>query len=409
MNRSAHPRCRHRSRGVSLPGRHGGGFSLVELMVSIVIGLLALGFATRLVVSTEGSKQAALGGSESMQNGVLALFSIEHELAEAGWGLNDPLLNGCDTVFYDANNYALLTASRGAGTVSPLAAVVIQSNSGGADVISINSGSSFSNTGMVRLTSTYANGSSAIDIDRSPYGFNGSDSVLAGGDVIVVAPEAPGAARCALGQVSGTVEPATPGGQNRLLIASGGVNRFNNGSLGVSYDTNTGGRIFNLGPSSNLSFHTWSLSQGFLQLRATNLAGTAQAPAAVTDNIVALKAEYGLDRRSAVLFNPEQGMQVDTWSGTMLDADGDGTAGSAGDYARIAAVRVAVVARSRNPEKPNASGVCSATAATPYTVFGGSVSVPLAVSGDTVDWKCYRYRTFETIVPIRNLAWRPTS
>jgi type IV pilus assembly protein PilW len=391
-------------------GRRVRGFSLIELMVSIVIGLLALGFATRLVVNGESNKQAAVGGSDAMQNGVLALFSIERELSQAGWGMNDPLINGCDTNFYDLNGYALLSAARGSATVTPLAPVVIQSVSGGSDVLSINSGTSFSNTGMVKLSGSYASGTPSIDIDRSPYGFNGTDTVVAGGDVIVVAPEAAGSARCAIAQVSSTVEPSTPGGQNQIKIASGGANRYNQGSLGVTYSAlTTGGRVFNLGPSSNLSFHTWSLNGGFLQLRATNLAGTTLNPATVTDNIVAIKAQYGLDRRSGALFNPETGMQIDTWSGTMIDADGDGVAGSAGDYARIAAVRVAVVARSRNPEKPNAAGVCTATADAPFTVFDGSVSVPLAVTGDPVDWKCYRYRSFEAIVPLRNSAWRPTA
>lgn len=388
--------------------RRARGFSLVELLVSVVIGLLALGFATRMVVGSEKSKQAATSGADSMQNGVLALFSIERELAQAGWGLNDPLINGCDTVFYDANGYVLPTASRGGNIISPLAPVVIQSSSSGSDVLSINAGSSFSNTGMARLSGSYASGTAAINIDRVPYGFSGTDVIVAGGDVIVMTPEAAGSARCAMAQVSAAVAPGGAGAQNQLLIASGGANRYNSGSLGVSYTPTTGGRIFNLGPASNLAFHTWSVSQGFLQLRATNLAGSTQQPATVTDNIVALKAQYGFDRRAPALFLPEQGMQVDTWSSTMIDADNDGTAGSAGDYARVAAVRIAVVARSRNPEKPNAAGVCSATPSTAYTVFGGSVSVPLSVTGDTVTWNCYRYRSFETIVPIRNAAWRPT-
>lgn len=385
--------------------RRAAGLSLVELLVSVVIGLVALGLATRLVVSSETNKQAALGGSDAMQNGMVALFSIERELLQAGWGMNDPLLNGCDTVFSDTNGYTLLTASRGAATVRPLTAVVIQSNAGASDVLSINSGSDFSNTGMSRLSGGYAAGTT-LEIDRSPYGFNGTDTVVAGGDVIVVAPEAVGTARCAVGQVSSVVEAAANGALNKLMIASGGANRFNNGNLGVAYTTATGGRIFNLGPASNLSFHTWSQSQGFLQLRATNLAGSSTAASTVTDNIVAIKAQYGLDRRAT--FTPQTGMEVTTWSGTMLDADSDGVAGSAGDYARVAAVRVAVVARSRNPEKPNASGVCTATPSTAYTVFGGSVTVGLAVTGDTIDWKCYRYRTFESVVPLRNSAWRPT-
>jgi type IV pilus assembly protein PilW len=35
------------------------------------------------------------------------------------------------------------------------------------------------------------------------------------------------------------------------------------------------------------------------------------------------------------------------------------------------------------------------------------VKVKLGVPGDTVDWRCYRYRVFETIVPLRNFVWRP--
>lgn len=390
--------------------RRANGFSIVELMVSIVIGLLALGFATRLVVNGEINKQAAVGGSDSMQNGMLALFSIERELAQAGWGLNDPLIVGCDTVFSDTSNYTMLTAPRGGATVTPLAAAVIQSNSSAPDVLSINSGTSMSNTGMARVAANYVPGTAAVVIDRPPYGFNGTATVLAGGDVIVVAPELAGSSRCSLAQVSQVVAPAAPG-QNQLLIAAGGNNRFNSGSLGVAF-TNLQARLFNLGPASQLSFHTWSVDRGFLQLRASNLAGATAAAVAVTDNIVSFKAQYGLDRRSGGLFTPELGMQVTTWSGTMLDADGDGVAGSAGDYQRIAAVRIAVVARSRAPERPNASGVCTATPALP-TVFAndtvfGNVSVTVAVPGDTVDWRCYRYRSFETIMPIRNAAWRPT-
>ena len=383
--------------------RRAHGFSLVELMVSIVIGLLALGFATRLVVNGEVTKQAAVAGSDSMQNGMLALFSIERELSQAGWGLNDPLIVGCDTVFSDTSHYDMLTPGA-AGTAKPLAAVVIQSNGLASDVLSINSGTSMSNTGMARVASNYVSGAS-IDIDRPPYGFNGTDTLLSGGDVIVVAPEMAGSSKCALAQVAQVVAPAS--GQNKLLITADGNNRFNSGNLGVAF-SNLQARLFNLGPASALSFHTWSVDRGFLQLRASNLAGATASAVAVTDNIVALKAQYGLDTRGGALFTPELGMQVSTWSGAMLDADGDGTVAGPGDYQRIAAVRIAVVARSRAPERPNASGVCSATAS-PFKVFGNSVAVTVAVAADTVDWQCYRYRSFEITVPIRNSAWRPTA
>ena len=390
----------------SFQGRRSGGFSLIELMVSVVIGLIALGLATRLVVSSESNKQAAMGSSDSMQNGVLALFSIERELNQAGWGLNDPMIAGCDTVFNDTTpggGYAMLGASRGGAAVTPLASVVI-SNGGttGSDLLSINAGSSMSNAGSVGLAKPYAGGSQLV-VDRVAYGFNGTATVPAGGDVIVVAPEAAGTQKCSLAMVSSSV----PGADNLLMIASGGANRFNTGSLSVGYSA-PGTRVFNLGPAANLSFHTWAVSNGgFLTLRATNLAGTQTTGQAVTDNIVGLKAQYGLDTRVGAAFTPELGMNVSTWSNTMTDANGDGVAGSAGDYTRIAAVRVAVLARGRNPEKPNQSGVCTTTTVVP-TAFNGAVVMPKAVTGDSIDWKCYRYRVFETIVPVRNSGWRPT-
>jgi type IV pilus assembly protein PilW len=104
------------------------------------------------------------------------------------------------------------------------------------------------------------------------------------------------------------------------------------------------------------------------------------------------------------------------WSGPMIDADGDGVVGGPGDFARVAAVRLAVVARSKNPEKINPkTGVCAATkvlptvfnSASPATTAAVPMQVNVAVAGDAIDWKCYHYRVFETIVTMRNLEWRP--
>lgn len=387
----------------SFLSRRENGFSIVELMVSIVIGMLALMFATRLIANAETSKQSSLGGSDSMQNGMLALFSITHDAAQAGWGLNDALITGCNTVFTDTGGFALAPAARGGVPVTPLAAALITSNAGGSDQISFYSGTSMSGTGNLRILSNYVAGTT-LNVDRSPYGFSN-------GDVIVAAPETLGA-NCALAQVSGV---ALVSGQNQVLIAAGGANRFNSGSLGATF---TGGqaRLFNLGRAGTLSLHTWSVQNGFLQLRATDLAGAGAAPATVVDNVVAIKAQYGLDTRVGGAFTPSSGMQITLWSGTMIDADSDAVAGSAGDYQRIAAVRVAVVARSKSPEKADASGSCTATTALPVVfssaepagVAAAPITVTVAVAGDTVDWRCYRYRVFETIAPVRNAGWRPT-
>jgi type IV pilus assembly protein PilW len=99
----------------------------------------------------------------------------------------------------------------------------------------------------------------------------------------------------------------------------------------------------------------------------------------------------------------------------MIDADGDTVAGNPGDWQRIAAVRLAVVARSKNPERPAPGRDCSATTGKPKAYVlpapagatAAALDVDVAVAGDPVDWHCYRYRVFETVVPFRNASWRP--
>ncbi len=378
------------------------GFSLVELLVSVVVGLLAVMFATRLMLGGEQNRSAAVGGSDAMQNGMLALFSIQNDAAQAGWGLNDDLLNGCNTLMADTEGFALAGATRAGAAITPLTAAVIVNGGTRSDTLTLYSGSGPAGVGSVRLYQNYAGGATIGTDTQKPFAFNQ-------GDVIVVAPE-PAGGNCSLAQLS-----AEPADQN-LAIASGNALRFNSGALAVAAYTAGQARVFNLGRATKLSFHTWSVSNGVLLLRATDLAGTSRTPQSVINNVVAIKAQYGFDTRAAATFDPKQGMQVTQWSNTMIDADGDAVVGDPGDFQRVAALRIAVVARSGMPEKPAAGGsTCAATTAA-QTVFGSAapagvaavpVSVALDAAGETVSWTCYRYRTFETIVPLRNAGWRP--
>jgi type IV pilus assembly protein PilW len=392
--------------------RRAAGFSLVELMVSVVVGLLALAFATRMIVGSEQNKAAALGGSDAMQNGMLALFSIDDDISQAGFGLNDPIAVGCDTVFADVQGYVLAAATRGGVAVRPAGAAVIVPGAaiagapGGTapDTISLYSGSSLAGTATVRLSADYASGTQ-LNIDRVAYGF-------AQRDVILVAPETPGG-KCALAQISN--DPTVPTTPQTIRIAPGTAYRYNSGGLGSTFKANQA-RVFNLGPDAGLALHTWSVADGFLQLRSTNLSGAAATPATVIDNVVSIKAQYGFDTRAPLSFLPEAGMQIGQWSSAMIDADGDGVVGGAGDYQRVAALRIAVIARSKAIERAPATGCTTTTAlpvvfasAQPQGIAAVPVAVNVIVAGDPVDWKCYRYRVFETIVPLRNSGWRPTA
>ena len=67
------------------------------------------------------------------------------------------------------------------------------------------------------------------------------------------------------------------------------------------------------------------------------------------------------------------------------------------DREEARALRIGLVTRSPQPEKPNAAGECEATTALPE-LFGETIAP------DVDDWSCFRYRTVIAAVPLRNLV-----
>lgn len=120
----------------------------------------------------------------------------------------------------------------------------------------------------------------------------------------------------------------------------------------------------------------------------------------IADGIVLLKTEYGDDT------DGDGGINNNEWS---QDPPANVMA--------VYAVRVAVVARSAQPEKPPAACVpavvpCPCNTTTVFPTWIASATFPLDLSANTGlavgdDWKCYRYKAFETTVPLRNVIWRP--
>jgi type IV pilus assembly protein PilW len=82
------------------------------------------------------------------------------------------------------------------------------------------------------------------------------------------------------------------------------------------------------------------------------------------------------------------------------------------DRNRIKAVRVAIVARNGLQEKANVDGstVCSSLTSTGPTgicAWAGTANSPAPVIdlSNDANWQKYRYRVYETIIPIRNMIW----
>jgi type IV pilus assembly protein PilW len=106
----------------------------------------------------------------------------------------------------------------------------------------------------------------------------------------------------------------------------------------------------------------------------------------VAAGVVQLQAQYGRDTNNDGA--------VDVWDET--------TPAAANDWAGVVAVRLGLVARSAQAERPDASGACTTTTAFPTWAAG-----PFDLSA-RADWSCFRYRVFEATVSLRNMIWRPT-
>ncbi|MDP2247591.1 MAG: PilW family protein, partial [Nitrosomonadales bacterium] len=142
-----------------------------------------------------------------------------------------------------------------------------------------------------------------------------------------------------------------------------------------------------------------------LQTFTGNLAANQNVP--LVDEIVALQAQYGVSASAGSNRVTEWKDATGDWAPANLAANVD-------RRNRIKAVRIAVVARNGLREKEIVSNTC--------TTFRGVVNNgPCAWNDEGYDdapkidlsplyaeaseWQYYRYRSFETIVPLRNMLW----
>jgi type IV pilus assembly protein PilW len=113
------------------------------------------------------------------------------------------------------------------------------------------------------------------------------------------------------------------------------------------------------------------------------LEGDAQA--VLARNVVAFRVQYGIAAAGSAALSD--------W----VDATGDFASLDATEIRRVRALRVGVVTRSPQREKPDADGNCDATPAMPVLMGADTTS-------DVTDWQCYRHRSSVNVVPLQNFV-----
>ncbi|MBI4989121.1 MAG: PilW family protein [Rhodocyclales bacterium] len=385
------------------------GLSLIELMIAMVIGLITILVVTQFAITFQAQKRSTVGAAESMDEGAVALYTLRREIMGAGYGIIDPDLTACRIQAHEARPDTPLTARDFNFSIYP---VLINQGVGSApDTITVN----YSNSPMLASATILIQDFPGDEMTNlkltSRYGFNP-------GDVIVLA-DSPKRANidptiaprdCSMYQVTAlptaadevdTVEHRYANYTN--LTGATVPSRFNKaGGLGITvggvvqagakFEANKT-KVFNLGPNPISNAYT---VQDNRLIFTEGLSGTTTV---LLDNVVTFQAQFGLDTRGGT----QTDLQVGAYSDAMIDADGNGEVGNSGDWLRVGAVRIAIVVRNRQPEI-NPDGSCSATAAPPSWSWGAVTAASMSA-----DWQCYKYKVFETVVPLRNMMWRPQS
>jgi type IV pilus assembly protein PilW len=362
MDKTKTVMAKHNSRSQS------AGFSLVELMVGVIIALIGSIVIFQVFAVSENYKRTSVAGSDAQQGGMIALYTIERDVRMGGFGLNDTTLLGCTIRAYNQNRFpadftyilAPIIITQGAGNNA------VTGVGSASDTISVMYGNSATGLASVDIIQNMPSPAATYKVSNR-YGF-------ATGDLIVVAEAG---LDCTLAETTGV-----PGGglsdnvihNNGDYTNAAGVHGdavYNKpGGLGVAY--NAGAKVFNLGSGPTLN--TYSVTNEALTVQA-NLTATTVT---IAENIVNLQAVYCKDL-------------VNTPPSVFNTCDA--TAPASWDQAGM--VRIGLLSQSAKPERD-----CNVTASSNIPWSGGTFDI-----STIPDWNCYRYKVFQSTIPLRNLIW----
>lgn len=327
------------------------GFGLVELMVATMLGLIVTLAVTQVFLGFELQKKTTSGGANAQTNGTVALYLMSRDLQMAGYGLMPASDSGLE-----CNPSPNIDGI----DLSPLVITDGGNAAGASDTVSIRFGDS--PTGGVHLLISAVVGSAAT-VDNNLGCAVGSAALLINGPV------------CAMTRVT-AVTPSTEAVQSVTLANAAGAA----GGVALACLGNWQQRVYDV--------------DGGLRTNGT----------VVVNDIVNLQAQYGVSASA-------NSNQITQW----VDATGGWAAPSVANRNRIKAIRIAVVARSGNLEQENVTESCSSTedaAPTGLCSWDATSAAPSVASpapaidlSNDPNWQRYRYRVYDTIIPLRNPIW----
>ena len=365
------------------------GMTLVEILVAVAIGMIGIVIITQAYLTSDNFNRSTLGESGAQTNGLIGLYTIERDVRNAGYGIADSAALGCGEMYWYFDPAYSSNVQPGSTLPKILLAPIVIGTDTTAPFTDPDSITVMFATGDNRMLPGTIKGfvpkSSEVELDQTA-GFKDND--------LVVLVNGTG---CTLAQVT-HIQP----GPIKLQINPGISAPYNPPAWGL-FPTNygTGDLIINLG---NPVVRTYFVADGRLKVFDARFQNPLAAEINLMDGIVDLRAQYGKDNGvnngtvSAASYTPNDA-RVDQFSNV--------TPANSAEWQQVLTVRVGILARIGSYERPTApGGNCEATTTQPRWSGGTFDAVDIATLASPD--RCYRYRVFETTIPLRNMVWRAT-
>ena len=383
------------------------GMSLIEVLVGLVIGLIGMLVIFQSYNAFEGQKRTTTVTNDAQESGLLALTAIEREARLAGYGMFYSNALSCSSP-------SLKQYDGGAGTTTTVPYLPISIMNGASntsDVIQVTYGTSAYSATPSTIAQNFSGSPAEIKIDNSA-----RSSVFRVGDFITVgypSGAVGGAIPCVRLQVSSISADAANPKYVNLGVAPGGSTPANPAALTgflphtFSNSPTDVSVVTNMGQFSRVQYSVVldAVRNGRLVFRDVNAGASTNVE--IADGIVNLQAQYGISTAPNV-------QNINQWVNAVNGGPGNFANPGMTELGRIKAIRVAVVARSQLMEKVNIASrdmTCINTSGTntngpcAWRDTGASPAPLIVLSGDA-NWRRYRYRVYETIIPLRNVMWQ---
>ncbi|MEE9332076.1 MAG: PilW family protein [Methylophilaceae bacterium] len=342
------------------------GFSLVELLVGLVIGLFATLVIMQIFSAFEGQKRSTSGAADTQTNGAIALMYLQRSLQSAGFGMPMPNTDLNNNVLKCTSNIDIfpVEVQDGAGS-NGSDKLIVRYSTGSAGMVPINI-DNVTNVSPGMLVTNNIGCGSDLEMSNATYQAKYRDP-------------------------NDATDSKAP---NRLMIMAGNTCAFAEIAAQPT-NTLTGQSYIRLHDIASLPFapavgnklacmgawgdYTYEINNN----NELELNGDA-----ILSGVVAMQVQYGISAAPGL-------NEVTQW----VDAVGAWAAPVVPARNRIKAVRVSLALRNGLKEKTEVTSAAPEAWTDAGTTLGSMSVAHLA------DWKNYRYRVVSTSVPLRNMLW----